>query len=115
LKKLVDENYEKDRSMIDKILSLFFGTKHERDVKKLWPVVHKINALEPDMKKLSNDEMRAMTSKFRARIEKGESLESILPEAFALVREASVRTLGCATSTSSSWEASSSTREGSPR
>jgi preprotein translocase subunit SecA len=80
--------------IIDQILSLFFGTKHERDVKKLWPVVHEINALEPDMKKLSNDEMRAMTSKFRARIENGESLESILPEAFALVREGSVRTLG---------------------
>jgi preprotein translocase subunit SecA len=80
--------------MIDKILSLFFGTKHERDVKKLWPAVHRINALEPDMKKLSNDEMRAMTSKFRARIGQGESLDSLLPEAFALVREASVRTLG---------------------
>ena len=86
--------HKKDRSMIDKILSLFFGTKHERDVKKLWPAVHRINDLEPDMKKLSNDEMRAMTSKFRARIEKGESLESLIPEAFALVREASVRTLG---------------------
>ena len=80
--------------MIDKILSLFFGTKHERDVKKLWPAVHKINAIEPAMKKLTNDEMRAMTSKFRARIEKGESLESLIPEAFALVREASMRTLG---------------------
>ncbi|HPV40622.1 MAG TPA: preprotein translocase subunit SecA [Spirochaetota bacterium] len=80
--------------MIDKILSIFFGTKHERDVKKLWPIVHKINALEPEMKKLTNDEMRAMTSKFRQRIEKGESLDSLLPEAFALTREASVRTLG---------------------
>ncbi|MBN1495490.1 MAG: preprotein translocase subunit SecA, partial [Spirochaetes bacterium] len=80
--------------MIDKILSLFFGTKHERDVKKLWPLVHKINALEPDMQKLSNDEMRSMTSAFRQRLEKGESLDSLLPEAFALVREASVRTLG---------------------
>ncbi len=80
--------------MIDKILSIFFGTKHERDVKKLWPIVHKINALEPNMKKLTNDEMRGMTSKFRQRIEKGESLDSLLPEAFALTREASVRTLG---------------------
>ncbi|HPG51728.1 MAG TPA: preprotein translocase subunit SecA, partial [Spirochaetota bacterium] len=80
--------------MIDKILSIFFGTKHERDVKKLWPAVHRITALEPEMKKLSNDEMRAMTSKFRQRIANGEKLESILPEAFALVREASVRTLG---------------------
>ena len=80
--------------MIDKILSIFFGTKHERDVKKLWPAVHRIAALEPEIKKLSNDDMRAMTSKFRQRIANGESLDSILPEAFALVREASVRTLG---------------------
>ena len=80
--------------MIDQILSLFFGTKHERDVKKLIPVVEKINSFEPGMKKLSNDDMRAMTSKFRQRIEKGEHLDSLIPEAFALVREASVRTLG---------------------
>jgi preprotein translocase subunit SecA len=80
--------------MIDKVLSIFFGTKHERDVKKLWPMVHRIAALEPDIKKLSNDDMRAMTSKFRQRIANGESLDAILPEAFALVREASVRTLG---------------------
>jgi preprotein translocase subunit SecA len=80
--------------IIDQILSLFFGTKHERDIKKLIPVVGKINSLEPEMKKLGNDDMRAKTSKFRQRIENGESLESILPEAFALVREASVRTLG---------------------
>ncbi len=80
--------------MIDKILSLFFGTKHDRDVKKLWPLVHRINAIEPEMKKLTNDEMRGMTSKFRQRIEKGETLDSLLPEAFALTREASVRTLG---------------------
>ncbi len=80
--------------MIDKILSIFFGTKHDRDVKKLWPSVHRITILEPEMKKLSNDEMRAMTSKFRQRIANGESLDSVLPEAFALVREASVRTLG---------------------
>ncbi|OHD70482.1 MAG: preprotein translocase subunit SecA [Spirochaetes bacterium RBG_16_49_21] len=80
--------------MIDKILSLFFGTKHERDIKKLIPVVEKINLLEPEIKKLTNDEMRAMTTHFRERIEKGEQPDSLLPEAFALVREASVRTLG---------------------
>jgi len=80
--------------MIDKIFSMFFGTKHERDIKKLVPLIRNINSLEPEMKKLTNDEMRAMTTKFRERIEKGEPLESILPSAFALVREASVRTLG---------------------
>jgi preprotein translocase subunit SecA len=80
--------------MIDKILTLFFGTKHERDIKKLKPYVERVNSLEPDMKKLSLDEMRSKTSEFRRRIDSGESLDSILPEAFALVREASVRTLG---------------------
>ncbi len=80
--------------MVDKLLSIFFGTKHDRDIKRLRPLVTRINELEPRMKALSTDEMPAMTSKFRMRLEKGESLDSILPEAFALVREASVRTLG---------------------
>jgi len=80
--------------MVDKILSVLFGSKHERDIKKLGPLVTLINSLEPDMKKLSNDEMRAKTSEFRGRIEKGESLDDILPEAFALVREAGIRNLG---------------------
>ena len=80
--------------MVDRILSLFFGTKHERDVKRLRPLVARINDLEPGMQALSNDEMRAKTAEFRGRIDRGESLDSILPEAFALVREASVRTLG---------------------
>ncbi|MBN2160265.1 MAG: preprotein translocase subunit SecA [Spirochaetes bacterium] len=80
--------------MVDKILSIFFGTKHDRDVKKLRPLVARINSLEPEIKKLTNEEMRELTSKFRQRIANGESLDDILPEAFALVREASIRTLG---------------------
>ncbi len=80
--------------MIDKVFSLVFGTKHERDVKRMLPVVRRINEYEPGMKKLKNEELRDMTSRFRLRIEKGESLDSILPEAFAVVREASMRTLG---------------------
>ncbi len=80
--------------MVDRILSIFFGTKHERDIKKLRPLIGRINDLETAMKALSADEMRAKTTEFRGRIEKGESLDDILPEAFALVREASVRTLG---------------------
>ncbi|MGV7928431.1 MAG: preprotein translocase subunit SecA [Spirochaetota bacterium] len=80
--------------MVDRILSIFFGTKHERDIKKLRPLIGRINDLEAAMKALSADEMRAKTTEFRGRIEKGESLDDILPEAFALVREASVRTLG---------------------
>jgi len=80
--------------MIDKVVSFFFGTKHERDIKKLKPKVEFINTLEPDMKKLSNEEMKNKTIEFRDRLEKGETLDDILPEAFALVREAAVRTLG---------------------
>lgn len=80
--------------MVDKILSVFFGTKHERDIKKLRPLISRINDLEPAIKALLDDQMRAKTTEFRGRIEKGESLDDILPEAFALVREASVRTLG---------------------
>ena len=80
--------------MLDKVLGIFFGTKHERDVKRLQPLVDKINSLESEIKKLSNPEMSLKTSEFRSRIEKGESLDDLLPEAFALVREASVRTIG---------------------
>ncbi|PKL35082.1 MAG: preprotein translocase subunit SecA [Spirochaetae bacterium HGW-Spirochaetae-1] len=80
--------------MIDKVISILFGTKHERDIKKLKPLVERINALEPEIKELSNDGLRQKTTELRERARKGESLDSILPEAFALVREASVRTLG---------------------
>jgi preprotein translocase subunit SecA len=80
--------------MVDKILSLIFGTKHERDVKKLTPLARHINSLEPSIKKLSNDEMRKMSYDLRMRLQNGETTEDVLPEAFALVREASIRTLG---------------------
>lgn len=80
--------------MFAKIFSLVFGTKHERDVKKMVPVVDRINSFEPDIKKMSNADMMSKTFEFRTRLDKGETLDSILPEAFALVREASVRTLG---------------------
>ena len=80
--------------MIDKIISLFFGTKHERDIKKLKPLVQKINALEPAMQKLTNEEMQNKTSEFRMRLKEGETLDDLLPEAFALVRETGQRILG---------------------
>ncbi|MFC1670916.1 preprotein translocase subunit SecA [Spirochaetota bacterium] len=80
--------------MVDKIFQIFFGSKHDRDVKKLQPLVEKINAIEKDIKKLTNEEIRNKTSEFRHRLEKGETLDDILVEAFAVVREASVRTLG---------------------
>ena len=80
--------------VFDKVLAVLFGTKHERDVKKLRPMVDRINALEGEMKNIPADRLEAKTAEFRSRLEKGEPLDDLLPEAFALVREASVRTLG---------------------
>jgi preprotein translocase subunit SecA len=74
-------------------LTKIFGSQNERELKKLWPVVDQINSFEPAMKALSNDELKAQTLRFKERIEKGETLDDLLPEAFAAVREASVRTL----------------------
>ena len=80
--------------MVDKILSLVFGTKHDRDVKRLTPIVRLINEKEHSIKALSNDEMRQKSYDIRMRLTRGEKIDSVLPEAFALVREASIRTLG---------------------
>ncbi len=65
----------------------------EREVKRLWPVVHKINALEPEIQKLTNEQLRAKTDEFKKRLQDGATLDDILPEAFAVVREAARRTL----------------------
>lgn len=73
-------------------ISLFDST--EKFKKKYLPLVQKVNALEEDAKKLSDSELSSKTNEFRERFDKGESLEEILPEAFSVVREASVRTLG---------------------
>ncbi len=80
--------------MLEMMLNIIFGTKPERDRKKLQPFADRINALEPAISRLTMDEMVSKTWEFKSKIEKGESLDNILPEAFALVREASVRTLG---------------------
>jgi preprotein translocase subunit SecA len=77
--------------MITKFLSLIFGTKHQREVKRMRPIVEKINSFEEGMIAKSDSELTACTASFRERIAKGESLDSILPEAFALVRETSKR------------------------
>lgn len=77
-----------------KIVQKLFGTKSERDLKAMRPLIDKINSFEPQMKKLSDEELKAQTPKFRQMLASGTTLESILPEAFATVREASVRTLG---------------------
>lgn len=79
--------------MIVSLLTKVFGSKNERELKKLKPVVDKINALESRIKELNDEELRAQTLLFKDRLAKGESLDDILPEAFATVREASVRTI----------------------
>ncbi|MBW1612985.1 MAG: preprotein translocase subunit SecA [Deltaproteobacteria bacterium] len=80
--------------MIGKIFKTIIGSKNERELKKLAPIVQKINELEPLFKGLSDKQLRAKTGEFKQRIAKGESLDDILPEAYATVREASVRVLG---------------------
>ncbi len=75
-------------------LTKMFGNRNERILKSLYPLVSKINNLADEMGKLSDEALRAKTDEFRARIEKGESLDDLLPEAFAVVREASDRVMG---------------------
>lgn len=75
----------------------FFGKildSNEREINKLNPFVEKINSLEKNTKKLSDSKLREKTQEFRKKLEKGESLDDILPEAFACVREAAIRTIG---------------------
>jgi preprotein translocase subunit SecA len=75
-------------------LSKLFGSSNSRKLKKLQKTVNKINSFESAMAALSDDELRAKTSEFKSRYDGGETLDSMLPEAFAVVREASKRTLG---------------------
>ncbi len=72
----------------------FFGSANDRRLKSYWPTVEAINALEPEIEKLSDDALKARTEAFRKRVGDGESLEKLLNEAFATVREAAKRTLG---------------------
>jgi len=80
--------------VIASVFKKIFGTKNEREIKRIQPVVIKVNELEARIKALSDAELKAKTPRFRERVANGEPLEAILPEAFAVVREASVRTLG---------------------
>jgi preprotein translocase subunit SecA len=79
--------------MIQKTLAAIFGTENERELKRLRPVVAEINALEPSVQSLTDDQLRAKTTEFRGRLEQGASLDDLLPEAFAVVREAGRRVL----------------------
>ena len=80
--------------MIGSFVKKIVGSKNERDLKKLQPAVQKINDLEADFEKLSDAELQAKTEHFRGRLTAGETLDDLLPEAFAVVREASKRVLG---------------------
>ena len=71
-----------------------FGTYSEKEVKRVMPIVQKINSLEPEMEKLTDKELTNKTSYFKEELAKGKTLDDILPEAFAVVREASKRVLG---------------------
>ena len=79
--------------MLKKLVESFIGSKSERSLKTVQPVVDQINALEEEISKLSDDQLKAKTPEFKERLAKGESLDDILPEAFACVREASKRVL----------------------
>ena len=75
------------------LLEKVFGSHSERELKLIYPIVDKIVALRPDMMKLTDEELKDNTRKFKERLEKGETLDNILPEAFATVREAARRVL----------------------
>ncbi len=79
---------------IVEVLKKIFGSQNERTLKRLAPVVSEINDFEPEMQKLSDEQLRGKTAEFRQRLENGQELEDLLPEAFAVAREASVRALG---------------------
>lgn len=80
--------------MVTQILTKMFGTKHDREMKKIQPTVDKINSLEAQYSQLTDDQLKAKTPEFQERLRKGETVDDILPEAFAVCREASKRILG---------------------
>src|SRR3954447_17278944 len=79
--------------MLQTFLAKVIGTQNERDLKKLRPIVAQVNALEASITPLSDEALRGKTAEFRARIANGETLDDLLPEAFAVVREAGRRVL----------------------
>ena len=76
------------------IFQKLFGTHSERELKLIYPIVDKIEAMRPDMMKMTDDELKEKTREFKQRLSKGETMDDILPEAYAVVREAARRTLG---------------------
>ena len=80
--------------MIGAVLRKIFGSQNERNLKRIVPYVDEVNDFEPSIEKLSDHQLQAKTGEFRQRLDNGEPLDDLLPEAFAVAREASIRTLG---------------------
>ena len=80
--------------MLDTLLAKLFGTKHDREIKRMRPLVEKINGLAPQIEALSDADLQAKTPWFRQRLAAGEKLDDLLPEAFAVCREAAWRLMG---------------------
>ena len=80
--------------MLEGLIKKIFGDPNEKELKNIRPIVDKINSLEPEMEKMSSTNLQAKTAEFKLRLQKGETLDDILPEAFAVVREASKRVTG---------------------
>ena len=80
--------------MLEALIKKIFGDPNEKELKNIQPIVDKINALEPEMERMSSANLQAKTAEFKLRLKKGETLDDILPEAFAVVREASKRATG---------------------
>ncbi|WP_028856538.1 preprotein translocase subunit SecA [Psychrilyobacter atlanticus] len=79
--------------MIGNLVKKIFGTKNDREIKRILAIVDEINNLEPEIKKLGDEDLKAKTIEFRERLDKGETLDDILAEAFAVVREGAIRVL----------------------
>lgn len=75
------------------LLEKIFGTHSENELKRIYPIVDRIEAMDEEMQQLSDTELKGKTAEFKKRLEEGETLDDILPEAFAVVREAASRTL----------------------
>lgn len=80
--------------MLKNILTKVVGDPNERELKRLAPIVEEINALESKFERLTGEELRDKTTEFKGRLYAGETMDELLPEAFAAVREASKRTTG---------------------
>lgn len=101
--------------MLIKLLTKVFGSRNDRTLRRMRKAVSLINAMEPEMEKLSDDELKAKTNEFRARIEKGESVESLIRKRSRWCVKPVNASLGCVTSTFSYWVVWCSTIAVSPK